>query len=552
MTIVTSEKIEYSSERTELQQPISLLQVLPFDGVIRDVIYDYIPYIKDVESPIIDTWVLQRLRYLYQLQLAHLVYPSATHTRFNHSLGVMHVAYKFMSQLLSRLESIKNSLPREHVRVFINKPKEILIATRVAGLLHDIGHGPFSHSFDKFVLRNREYLGYVVGNHEILGYIIYRDYLRDYIKNVLTSYGGLDVEFVLELLDEAIKPPYGAREYIDLEKKGLLTPSDYYVPQPNKQTHRLVRMIVRDFLYPADIIDYLVRDSYFTKAPIGVINTDWLIIQTYIISHEMMLQPAIANKAIDDLVRMLNARRFMYKHVYLHPVNIAFDETLGILLNCDELKSFISQVIDNMLSGKLHYYKALTDYSIYGILHRWNIEEDLSKYCGDMSTEAKKALKSLFEYRKPLWKKLIRLEFDKEKTRHLFGKELGRKFRGILESRIKEELASKFGSKGVSENDFKLLIQSIDPYPSAAKEISEYIYIAKTIRDRAIDFYIQRLDDFVKEHGIRGEALFTLYLDREKYEKINDVDLKKIIEDAERIIREAIGEIEEKKLPETS
>ncbi len=548
MIVLSIEK----TEKTGVYQPISLLQVLPFDGVVRDVIYDYIPYIKGVESPIIDTWVLQRLRYLYQLQLAHLVYPSATHTRFNHSLGVMHVAYRFMSQLLSRIEVLKNKLPREQTKVFLNKPKEILVATRIAGLLHDIGHGPFSHSFDKYVLKNRSYLGYVVGNHEVLGYIIYRDYLRDHIMKVIKNYGGLDAEFVTELLDEAMKPPHGMRGFTDLEKKGLLSLADYYVPHPDKQAHRLVRMVVRDFLYPADIIDYLIRDSYFTKAPIGLINMDWLIIQTYIVSHESILQPAISSKALDDLVRMLNARRFMYKNVYLHPVNIAFDETMGILLKCDAMREFIANVIDKMLEGELYYYKALTDYSIYGMLHRWSIEEDLGKYCGNIGSEARKALQSLFEYRKPKWKKLIRLEFDKEEARHLFTKGIGTDFMEIIEKRIKKELTHKFRSKGVRERDFKLLAQVIDPYPSSAKEISEYIYIARTIGDRAIDFTVKHLDEFTKEYGIRGEALFTLYIDREKYEKIDDDDLKRMIDYAVTIINEALGKAEERKMPETS
>lgn len=533
-------------------QPISLLQILPFDGVIRDVIYDYIPYIKDVESPIIDTWVLQRLRYLYQLQLAHLVYPSATHTRFNHSLGVMHIAYKFMSQMLSRIEALKNKLPREPLSLFINKPKEILLATRIAGLLHDIGHGPFSHSFDKYVLRNKSYLGYVVGNHEILGYIIYRDYLREHIIKVIKARGGLDAELVAELLDEALKPPYGVREFTDLEKKGLLSLSDYYIPHPDKQVHRLVRMVVRDFLYPADIIDYLVRDSYFTKAPIGVINVDWLIIQTYVVSHEGILQPAISNKALDDLVRMLNARRFMYKNVYLHPVNIAFDETIGILLKCDAMREFISNVIDSMLEGKLYYYKALTDYSIYGTLHKWSIEENLNTYCSSIEEEATRALKSLFEYRKPIWKKLIRLEFDKEEARHLFTGGLGTHFMEVMEEKIRRELENEFYSKGVRKHDFKLLAQVIDPYPSSAKEISKYIYIARTIGDRAIDFMVKHLDEFTREYGIRGEALFTLYIDREKYEKMSEDDLKKIVDYAVSMINEALGRSSERKMPETS
>ncbi|MEM2645359.1 MAG: hypothetical protein QXP03_04720, partial [Desulfurococcaceae archaeon] len=91
--------------------------VTSFNGQVRDPIYGYIDYIKELEGVIMDSWVLQRLRYIYQLQAAHFVYPGATHTRFSHSLGVMYSSYKYITFLLrSVYASIISSKAVEELR----------------------------------------------------------------------------------------------------------------------------------------------------------------------------------------------------------------------------------------------------------------------------------------------------------------------------------------------------------------------------------------------------------------------------------------------------
>jgi len=464
-----------------------------------------------------------------------------------------------MNNLLSRLDTLRNKVPYEEVRVFYNKPREVLAAARIAGLLHDIGHGPFSHSFDRYVYSKKDYLGYRIGNHEILGYLIYRDYLRKHIIGVLRSSGtGIDPDTVIELLDRVMKPPEGAIKGTDLLSMGVLSKDDFYLKEapstdPLDQAGRIVRMVVRDFLYPADILDYLIRDSYYTKAPIGMINVDWLILQTYLVSHKGLLIPAISDKGLDDLIRLLNARKFMYKNVYLHPVNLAFDELIGTVFECDEIKSMITETIDKMIrEGEYDLYATLTDHTIYGLILKWsNLSMDkLHHYCGERAKDVLDTIRGILHYRKMPWKKIVRYYFSKKGVSLFLSKKYGDKMIDLLLTGIIENVRNSLGLD-VDKDKIKIKITKITAYPTAAKEITEYIYIARTRGETPIDFRIESIDSFVKKRGIEDEILVTVYLWRELYNSLSDEQLKKILSLIEEEIKEITG-LRERIIPETS
>ncbi|MCK5409451.1 MAG: HD domain-containing protein, partial [Candidatus Heimdallarchaeota archaeon] len=110
--------------------------VLNFVRTIRDPIYDEIR-MTVLENKIVDTPIFQRLRWISQLSGVRQVYPSAVHTRFTHSVGVMHLAGRYAEEVFREDEDVV-----EKVQL-----------ARVAGLLHDIGHGPFSHTYDDVVFK---------------------------------------------------------------------------------------------------------------------------------------------------------------------------------------------------------------------------------------------------------------------------------------------------------------------------------------------------------------------------------------------------------------
>ncbi len=524
---------------------------MPFNAQVRDPIYGYIDYVKELEGPVIDSWVLQRLRYIYQLQTAHLVYPGATHTRFSHSLGVMDSSSRYISFLI-RTSVASMTLSEDLRKTTISKQREIIFATRLLGLLHDIGHGPFSHAFDKYVLSRRDFLNYVVGNHEVLGYIIYRDYLRDLIESKLLENQStlrLDPEFVLDILDKGMMPPRGMYRFTDLTSRGLIRSDEFYDVDKYRGLEVIARMIVRDYIYTSDIMDYLKRDSYFTGVPIGQVNDEWIMRNSYIVEKDSKPTIAVTAKTLDEIARLLDARKMMYKHVYLHPVNVAFIETIGRLLPC--IKSRITSTVERVLEGdnKLVNYLALTDSSLYSELQRLLVEGPSSYECEDKTT-ATIALESLFYKRKPMWKLVKRFTYDLYEARVLFSG-IGVKVQEIVKSAIKSEVASALSSSGVSEQDVEVYIDKVEVYPTAGGEIASSMEVIEVKDGRVVHGKSYSFEDFAKEYGLIPEALISVYINREKYRKLDESSLNKVIEISENVIESSI-KLRKREAPETS
>lgn len=228
-----------------------------FEKYIRDPIHGYIG-ITDVERRIIDSWPVQRLRGIKQLSIASLVYPGGDHTRFSHALGVMQVA----GQIADALRRGADIPEREWQLV------------RLAGLLHDVGHGPFSHSYEEVLVKHRGI------NHEDMGEVIVkRSELADELKAC-----GFEPEEVIELAFS--KEPKGKR-YL----------------------HQITASQV-----DADKLDFLVRDSYYTGVEYGRIDISRLIQAMDVCEGDI----AIDLKALYALEAFMIARYEMFLAVYYH------------------------------------------------------------------------------------------------------------------------------------------------------------------------------------------------------------------------------------------
>jgi len=304
---------------------------------IRDPIHIYIP-ISRLEELIIDSEIFQRLRRIYQLQVAYSVYPGATHTRFIHSLGVMHLAGKFALALLRMTHAFSGQEAPELTKgVKFDVPSfeelgidnasvllSLLIAARLGGLIHDIGHMPFSHAFDEAIIAESEKIQKVgIHSHEDTGYYIYKNYLRDFIRKFARdNYEkmGINTDILLEAVDAIMAPRREIRS--DSNERKM-----YYV----------LRHIVKEFLYPADIIDFCLRDSYFTGAiEYGKIDVDRLFMFSIILKREANsstnLMIGLMRKALGALRAYLYSRMWLFNNVYFHKFSRLMDYAVKDLI----------------------------------------------------------------------------------------------------------------------------------------------------------------------------------------------------------------------------
>lgn len=224
---------------------------------IRDPVHGYVK-ITEVEREIIDSPFLQRLRRIHQLAGAYLVYPGAVHTRFEHVVGAMHVA-----------GSIAESLA-DHSDISAEQVQKL----RLAALLHDVGHGPFSHTFDEVLTEKTR------TTHE------------DISRRVVTETSISDI----------------------LEKHGFHPRKMASLAVGAEQSEpRFMNDIIAGGL-SADMMDYLLRDSYFTGVEYGRVDIYRIVYSLYISRDRLALDKA----ALYAFEAMLLARYQMFKAVYFH------------------------------------------------------------------------------------------------------------------------------------------------------------------------------------------------------------------------------------------
>ncbi len=264
---------------------------------IIDPIHDFIR-VYDHELEIIGNPIFQRLRRIKQLSGAHLTYPAAQHTRFEHSLGVMHIASQ-AGHALKEKEILKSD------------DIEIL---RLAGLLHDIGHGPFSHLFEEIIQQKKI-------SHEDFGKALI---LKSVIGDTLSK-NGFDKKFIT-------KVAFGESKYQFLNEiiSGTLS---------------------------ADMMDYLLRDGYFTGAEHAKIDHKRLTQSLDV--HKKKL--ALEKSALYSFESMMHSRYQMFKAVYFHKTVRAAEVMLieALRLSDDEF---------GFTSFNINEYVKLTDEYVLSLL----------------------------------------------------------------------------------------------------------------------------------------------------------------------------------------
>lgn len=239
--------------------------------IVNDPVYGFLRFPEQEIIQIINHPWFQRLRNIKQMGMAHLVYPGAVHTRLHHSLGACHLMGKALDEL--KLKGIDTS-------------KEDGLAARLAALLHDIGHGPFSHSLEHTL---------IPVSHEKLSRMI-MERLNDEMGGILTT--------------------------------ALSIFSSKY---PRKYLHQLVSSQL-----DVDRMDYLNRDSFFTGVSEGVIGYDRILQMLTVTNNELLVE----EKGVHSVEKFIIARRLMYWQVYLHKTVLGAELLLiNIIKRAKELAS---------------------------------------------------------------------------------------------------------------------------------------------------------------------------------------------------------------------
>lgn len=289
---------------------------MPFRKIINDPVYGFITIDDPLIFQLISHPWYQRLRRIKQMALAHLVYPGAVHTRLHHSLGAYHLMCNALMELKGKGAEI-------------NEEEET--GAKIAILLHDIGHGPFSHALESVLMENV--------HHEDLSL----------------------------LLMEELNRQFNGKMHIAIE----IFTNRY----PKKFLHQLVSGQL-----DVDRMDYLTRDSFFTGVNEGVIGYDRIIKMLTVYNGELMVE----EKAIYSIEKFLVARRLMYWQVYLHKTVLGAEMTLVKILErarkvgIEEPRSLSDGILKTFL---LSEYKG-------------SIAENLDQFCKLDDTDVVAAIKS--------------------------------------------------------------------------------------------------------------------------------------------------------------
>jgi HD superfamily phosphohydrolase len=294
--------------------------------IINDPVYGFITIPEGLIYRIISHPYFQRLRRIKQMGLNDFVYPGALHTRFHHALGAMHLMSLTLRNLRQKGQDISQS-----------EYQSMLIAM----LLHDIGHGPFSHALESTLLTK--------GNHEEVSVIIIQHLNRIFD-------GALDM--VLDIFE-------------------------------NRYSRGFFRQLVSSQL-DIDRLDYLKRDSFFTGVSEGAIGADRIINMLNVYQDQLVVE----EKGIYSIENFLNARRLMYWQVYLHKTSVAAEKMMvsliqraqhlvrkGVDLPCTrELYLFLAQSIEtkDLVTNPelLDAYCQIDDNDIWSGIKSWQHHPD--------------------------------------------------------------------------------------------------------------------------------------------------------------------------------
>lgn len=311
--------------------------------------------LSKLETELIDTPTFQRLKGIKQLGFAHTVYPGARHTRFEHSLGVMHVMSRILESLRSRA---KDAVPDDHFR-----------KQRIASLLHDIGHYPYSHLMEKIDWGSAQKYMSKKGQSEVEDASRPKEYPKHDRLGEIVITERKEIKEKLEGND------------IDPKDIAALV----------KGQHQSIPNLLNASL-DVDRLDYLVRDSLNTGLPYGRVDLNYIVNNLELTEQKEIVVRAKARSSIEH---MLMGRYFMFNTVYMHKTVFAFEEMIRRIVKTLWEKGKIYK------SGEEIEEMAQADSEEFLAFHDGYLDKLIEKYANDKKYKKLAALCKAVKLRKP-------------------------------------------------------------------------------------------------------------------------------------------------------